>query len=97
MPDSERKLFTIKDALTKLPTPDGKRFATIFEHGSLLVEFTHLAAPIHSSLTHATKSILWLQALVNIFVAKPARRFNQPTYFSRPPAKCIGSKTSAMT
>jgi mannose-6-phosphate isomerase-like protein (cupin superfamily) len=26
------------DALERLPTPEGKRFATIFEHGSLVVE-----------------------------------------------------------
>lgn len=32
------KLLTVKEALTRLPTADGKRFATIFEHGTLLVE-----------------------------------------------------------
>ncbi len=30
--------LTIRDALERIPTPEGKRFATIFEHGSLLVE-----------------------------------------------------------
>jgi mannose-6-phosphate isomerase-like protein (cupin superfamily) len=29
---------TVADALAKLPGPQSKRFATIFEHGSLLVE-----------------------------------------------------------
>jgi len=29
---------SIKDALALLPAPGGKRFATVFEHGSLLVE-----------------------------------------------------------
>jgi mannose-6-phosphate isomerase-like protein (cupin superfamily) len=29
---------TIEEALKRLPTPDGKRFATILERGSLLVE-----------------------------------------------------------
>ena len=28
----------ISNALERVPTPEGKRFATIFEHGSLLVE-----------------------------------------------------------
>jgi mannose-6-phosphate isomerase-like protein (cupin superfamily) len=28
----------LNEALAKLPGPDGKRFATILEHGSLLVE-----------------------------------------------------------
>ena len=31
-------LLTVNDALTRVPTPDGKRFATIFKHGTLLVE-----------------------------------------------------------
>jgi mannose-6-phosphate isomerase-like protein (cupin superfamily) len=31
-------LQTVNGALTRVPTPDGKRFATIFEHGTLLVE-----------------------------------------------------------
>ena len=29
---------SVKDALALLPAPGGKRFATVFEHGSLLVE-----------------------------------------------------------
>jgi|SRR5882672_8419307 len=36
--ESNCQRLTIADALSKLPTPDGKRFATIFQHGSLLVE-----------------------------------------------------------
>ena len=31
-------ILTVKEAAASLPTPQGKRFATIFEHGSLLVE-----------------------------------------------------------
>ena len=31
-------VLTVKEAASSLPTPQGKRFATIFEHGSLLVE-----------------------------------------------------------
>lgn len=30
--------LTVSDAASNLPTPEGKRFATIFEHGTLLVE-----------------------------------------------------------
>ncbi|HEV8369823.1 MAG TPA: cupin domain-containing protein [Pyrinomonadaceae bacterium] len=29
---------TVIDALIRLPGPDGERFATVFEHGSLVVE-----------------------------------------------------------
>lgn len=32
------KLLRVADALTQLPAVGGKRFATIFEHGSLAVE-----------------------------------------------------------
>jgi mannose-6-phosphate isomerase-like protein (cupin superfamily) len=30
--------LALRDALAKLPTPDGKRFALLFEHGTLQVE-----------------------------------------------------------
>lgn len=30
--------LSIADAISRVPTADGKRFATIFEHGTLLVE-----------------------------------------------------------
>ncbi|HUE81359.1 MAG TPA: cupin domain-containing protein [Pyrinomonadaceae bacterium] len=30
--------LTLNEALANLPGPNGKRFATVFEHGSLLVE-----------------------------------------------------------
>jgi mannose-6-phosphate isomerase-like protein (cupin superfamily) len=32
------KLLSIREALAQVPTAEGKRFATIFEHGTLLVE-----------------------------------------------------------
>ena len=30
--------LTVENALLRLPGPDGQRFATVFQHGSLLVE-----------------------------------------------------------
>src|SRR5450432_3153756 len=36
--ESNCQHLRIVDALSKLPTPEGKRFASIFQHGSLLVE-----------------------------------------------------------
>jgi mannose-6-phosphate isomerase-like protein (cupin superfamily) len=36
--ESNCRRLTIADALTKLPTLEGKRSASVFEHGSLLVE-----------------------------------------------------------
>lgn len=38
MKDNLCKLLTVKDALARVPTAEGKRFATLFEHGSLMVE-----------------------------------------------------------
>lgn len=35
---SARRAFAFRDALARLPTPEGKRFVTVFEHGSLLLE-----------------------------------------------------------
>ena len=32
------QLLRVADALNQLPNPEGKRFATIFEHGTLAVE-----------------------------------------------------------
>lgn len=32
------KRVTIEEGLARLPTPEGKRFATVFKHGTLLVE-----------------------------------------------------------
>ena len=34
----ENRRVTIKDAMSRLPSPDGKRFVTVLEHGSLCVE-----------------------------------------------------------
>jgi len=35
---SEGAALSLRDALEKLPTPEGKRFVTLFEHGSLTLE-----------------------------------------------------------
>jgi len=37
LPEEKRKV-TVKEAMAHLPRPDGKRFATVLEHGSLTVE-----------------------------------------------------------
>ena len=35
---ADAKRVTIGEALARLPTPEGRRFTTVFEHGTLLVE-----------------------------------------------------------
>ncbi len=37
-PGSSCAHLTLNEALANLPTPEGERFATIFKHGTLLVE-----------------------------------------------------------
>ena len=37
-PIVERRQVTVAEALAKLPTPEGKRFVAVFEHGSLSIE-----------------------------------------------------------
>lgn len=34
----EKRQVTVAEAMARLPTPEGKRFATVLEHGSLAVE-----------------------------------------------------------
>jgi mannose-6-phosphate isomerase-like protein (cupin superfamily) len=36
---AEKRKVALADAMALLPTPDGKRFVTVFEHGSLQIEF----------------------------------------------------------
>jgi mannose-6-phosphate isomerase-like protein (cupin superfamily) len=35
---AEKHRVTIEEAMARIPTPEGKRFATVLEYGSLLVE-----------------------------------------------------------
>lgn len=37
-PDAQKRQVTLAEAMAQLPTPEGKRFVTVFEHGSLTVE-----------------------------------------------------------
>ncbi|HEY0377558.1 MAG TPA: cupin domain-containing protein [Pyrinomonadaceae bacterium] len=37
-PGAEKRRATIADAMALVPTPEGKRFAAVMEHGELLVE-----------------------------------------------------------
>ena len=38
MPTQEQYRFTVDDALASLPTPQGKRFTSVFRHGTMLIE-----------------------------------------------------------
>ena len=52
------QLLRIGEALRKLSSPEGKRFATVFEHGTLAVEI-HIPRGVDPQQhTAVTKSIL---------------------------------------
>jgi mannose-6-phosphate isomerase-like protein (cupin superfamily) len=36
--DDTQRRVTVEEAMARVPSPDGKRFATVLEHGSLTVE-----------------------------------------------------------
>jgi mannose-6-phosphate isomerase-like protein (cupin superfamily) len=36
--DDMQRRVTVEEAMARVPSPDGKRFATVLEHGSLTVE-----------------------------------------------------------
>ncbi len=37
-PAVEKRQVTVAEAIARLPTPEGKSFVTVFEHGSLAIE-----------------------------------------------------------
>jgi len=86
------KLLTVKDALTRLPTADGKRFATIFEHGTLLVE---IYAPRGSDpqQPHTRDEIYFVAAGSGEYVCgKHAPPSTRQTFFSPLPELLIVSR-----
>jgi mannose-6-phosphate isomerase-like protein (cupin superfamily) len=54
----ERQKVTIAEALAQLPGPQGERFATVFEHGTLLVEI--VAPPSRVPLPPHTRDELYV-------------------------------------
>jgi mannose-6-phosphate isomerase-like protein (cupin superfamily) len=55
---SGRQKVTIAEALAQLPGPQGERFTTVFEHGTLLVEI--LAPPSRVPLPPHTRDELYI-------------------------------------
>jgi mannose-6-phosphate isomerase-like protein (cupin superfamily) len=70
--------LTVTDALQRLPTPEGKRFATVFKHGTLLVE---IYAPRGSDPQnpHTRDEIYFVSAGSGEYVCGDTRQTFSPT------------------
>jgi mannose-6-phosphate isomerase-like protein (cupin superfamily) len=78
MANDDCKLLTIKDALTHVPTADGKRFATIFEHGTLLVE-VYAPRVVDPQQPHTRDEIYFVAAGSGEYVCGETRTAFRPT------------------
>jgi len=82
--------------MTLLPGPAGERSVPLFEHGSLIVK---LYAPRgHDPQTPHTRDELYVvaQGHARSSMARRTGRLGQPTSFSLPPGRHIGSRRSPM-
>lgn len=70
--------FVTRDALQLVPTPDGKRFATVFSHGTLAVE---LYAPRGTDLQqpHTRDEVYFVASGSGEYVCGESRRPFGPT------------------
>ena len=69
---------TVNEALERLPGPDGQRFATVFQHGSLLVEI-YAPRGTDPQQPHTRDEIYFVAAGTGEFVCGDARRTFGPT------------------
>ena len=85
---------TIADALERLPGPEVQRFATVFQHGSWLVEI-YAPRGTDPQQPHTRDEIYFVAAGTGEYVCGDHESLlYQPIFFSLPPAPCIASKTS---
>jgi mannose-6-phosphate isomerase-like protein (cupin superfamily) len=70
--------LTVADAIALIPTPDGKRFATIFEHGTLLVEI-YAPRGTDPQQPHTRDEIYFVAAGTGEFVCGETRTPFTPT------------------
>jgi mannose-6-phosphate isomerase-like protein (cupin superfamily) len=69
---------TVAVALERLPGPDGQRFATVFEHGSLLVEI-YAPRGIDPQKPHTRDEIYFVAAGTGEYVCGDKRQNFGPT------------------
>jgi mannose-6-phosphate isomerase-like protein (cupin superfamily) len=71
-------LLTVKDAIARLPSAGGQRFATIFEHGSLAVEI-YAPRGVDPQLPHTRDEIYLVAAGSGEYVCGGSRTTFGPT------------------
>ena len=64
---------TVAEALERLPGPEGQRFATVFEHGSLLVEI-YAPRGVDPQKPHTRDEIYFVVAGTGEYVCGETRR-----------------------
>ena len=69
---------TVENALLGLPGPDGQRFATVFQHGSLLVEI-YAPRGIDPQKPHARDEIYFVVTGTGEYVCGDTRQSFGPT------------------
>ena len=69
---------SVKEALALLPAPGGKRFATVFEHGSLLVE-VYAPRGNDPQQPHTRDEVYFVATGSGEFVCEETRRNFGPT------------------
>ena len=86
---------TVAEALERLPGPEGQRFATVFQHGSLLVEI-YAPRGVDPQQPHTRDEIYFVAAGTGrICLRRSAgRRLGQRTFSLRRQEACTGLKTS---
>ena len=84
---------TVAEALERLPGPEGQRFATVFNHGSLLVEI-YAPRGTDPQQPHTRDEIYFVAAGTGEYVCGETRQsLVQPTSSSPPPIAYTASKT----
>src|SRR6185295_11976299 len=68
----------VSDAISRLPAPDGKRFATIFEHGTLLVEI-YAPRGVDPQQPHTRDEIYFVASGTGEYVCGDIRQTFGPT------------------
>ena len=69
---------TVADALVRLPGPEGQRFATVFEHGSLVVEI-YAPRGVDPQTPHTRDEIYFVAVGTGEYVCGNTRQAFAPT------------------
>ena len=72
------QLLRIGEALRKLPNPEGKRFATVSEHGTLAVEF-YAPRGVDPQQPHSRDEIYFVASGTGEYVCGESRQPFSPT------------------